>query len=187
MDFARSTLSVIAVGYIDSSTLCRVPLMIELRNVPFDQQEQLKAGRYPHLVSNVRESADMEKFSTALERLQRSGLKVKTSWVYDQLNIPQPGENDDVLEPNDSAALAGEGLDQLDILTANLDKQTEPAFDGMLQPVRDALESAESLQEFAEAIAGLSAELDDVTLIEQVQKATAVATLAGMYDEAQRG
>ena len=156
---------------------------------------QLKAGRYPRLVSNVRESADMEKFSTALERLQRSGLKVKTSWVYDQLNIPQPGKGDDVLESDSSAvaatrrtaALAGERSDQLDMLTAHLDKQTEAAFDGMLQPVRDALELSDSLEEFAEAIAGLSAELDDATLIEQVQKATAVATLAGMYDEAQRG
>lgn len=41
MDFARSTLSVVALGFIDKHTIRRVPLLIELRNVPFDQQEQI--------------------------------------------------------------------------------------------------------------------------------------------------
>lgn len=41
MDFARSTLSVISIGYKQQDTKLIVPLMLELYNVPFDEQEQI--------------------------------------------------------------------------------------------------------------------------------------------------
>lgn len=150
---------------------------------------QAQTLRLPTLESAVKDVADIDKMSQVIERLTRSKVPLPLYWVYQTLDIPEPSKDTPLLDTSMQTAsriyhqASGQQDDELDSLSATLDKHTDQAWSGLLDPVKHLVSQATSLEDVQIGLEALSGDMDGVTVIEQSQKAFAVASLAGMADE----
>ena len=87
--------------------------------------------------------------------------------------------------PERSGAELAEGdpdTDAADVLADRLEDDAAPAMDGLIAPVRELVERAESLDEIRDGLLALHAEMDPSELGAVMQRAFAAAELAGRYE-----
>ena len=145
--------------------------------------------RLPMLVPDTVAAEDLQTYSEAIPKLQQTGLQIPAWWLRQKLRIPAPQKGDEVLTPQlaGQAALASlsveqDELDTTDRYADRLDGANNQAFSALLLPVKEALNKAQTLEEFRDGLAALRSEMDSNTLTEQVALALSAARLAGRFE-----
>lgn len=179
--------------------------------VAFNVRGITDPNRAPRFVFDTREPEDIERYAKALPPLVRIGARIPTSYVHEQLGIPEPGEEEEVLQfqggqrPGAAAARAQPGGhpqgcqcagclrvaagatasgpgDTPEAQAARLGEEAEPAIEGMLEQIRELIDQVETMEELAERLLDAYPELDESDLAEVMGQAFTAASLAGRYD-----
>lgn len=153
--------------------------------------------RLPRLMFDAREPEDFATMAEALPNLVDIGVRIPVNWANDKLRIPVPAEGDAVLAraqpavPPDNLpsatrmAAAKQGQEPRDIAddyTEQLEHGASALLDGLIDPVKDLVRRAESLEEIRDGILALYAETDIGDLATLLQRALTAAELAGRYE-----
>ena len=165
--------------------------------------------RVPYLRFDAEESEDLEQTANIIGTLvEKTGLKVPTSYIYKKFSIPKPEGGEEIAQPpHQSAALgslpfklappagaisleagaeASHGTqERIDQLAAAAVKSSTGSFKRTLAPVLKMVEKAGSLEELRgmmeddKAVAKVFAEMDVSSIEELLQKAMVYADLEG--------
>jgi len=162
--------------------------------------------RCPRFVFDTTEPEDLALYADAVPNLVDIGVQIPTAWVHDKLRIPQPEDGEEVLarvtspmppavaaakttHPSgcshcDAAALKGHtpAPTIVDGIVDQLDDTTTAALDGLIEPIRRAVMQAESLEDLQASLLSLYPTLAPDALAAEMQKAFAVAELAGRFE-----
>lgn len=150
---------------------------------------------YPRLRIERPEQADVPKLAEALANLVPLGLRVRQSEVRRKMGLADPGDDDDLLMPAapPPAAAARPALarasttgddapaDSIDALIAEaLDGEGwERVMDGIVEPVKQLLAEAKSIEEFRDRLASVIGDMDPAELQDVLARSLFAARLAG--------
>lgn len=152
--------------------------------------------RCPRLVFDTREPEDLGLYAEALPKLVDVGVPVPVSWAREKLNIPQPQNNEPVLErlqntqqlPSSlvsqgagliAAAAQSEEPDEIDIFATELSAGWERLVNPMLAPVLQLAEKSSSYEEFEQGLALVIKNMGVSELSESLAQAQFVANIWG--------
>ncbi|TQF69560.1 DUF935 domain-containing protein [Pseudoalteromonas luteoviolacea] len=150
--------------------------------------------RMPRFEFDLSEPEDIKLYSDSVPNLVDVGMPIPVRWLQDKLQIPAVENDEPVLgrvmaiAPVDTAtlktqtaALKAEEPEQedLDVLEARLQQVASPLMDKLLEPVKQAVLKAKSLEELRSNIIALAGELNTSELGAQMQLAIAASTLLG--------
>lgn len=151
--------------------------------------------RSPRFVFDTREPEDLSLYAESLPKLVGIGMRIPSKWAHDKLNIPEPDEDEEILERQQQAPLAPlrrqsraalrldvDGPDVADDYTEQLDEAAAVIMTGMIEPVRRLVMEAESLEALRDGIIDLfeQGQVDDLAGV--LQRAFAAADLAGRFE-----
>ncbi len=159
-------------------------------------------ARIPKYQGDFEEPSDMKLMSEIFDKLA-DRMDIPVSHVRRVFAIPEPEKDEQVLRP----AAAPTGMNQasfgpartiigaipgaptdsdepdaVDLMTARLEKESDPYIQAMLEPVRAVLARATSLEEFRDAIIDAYPEMDAGNLGNLIARAMTAAELMGMYE-----
>ena len=152
---------------------------------------------YPEVVIRREDAADVELVSKALERLVPLGLRVPADHVRSLLGLPEPANEDEVLQPPQPPGLAagrddprrrGRAADEdaIDVALARaLDDWrplAEPAVAPLLDAARDALADGGGLPALRARLPALLDDMDDSAVAELLRRLSFSARLSGRLD-----
>lgn len=162
--------------------------------------------RCPRFVFDTREPEDMKLYSDALPKLVDIGMQIPADWAHDKLRIPEPDKDTTVLQRsqvqpaapggtplsalptcphcnNGIAALkTSQANDVADHYSSQLDNATVDAMNALIEPVRQLVLQANSLEEVRDGLAMLFTDMDETVQADILQKALAAAELAGRFE-----
>lgn len=145
----------------------------------------------------VEEAEDRNALAAQVAQLAGAGLEIPQAWVREQFCIPHPEKDDAVLARAgafdvqamtqcDCAAHAAQDAppDDSPVLpqTARLVQETVPAWAAIMDAIRQAVETAASLEELQERLLMLYGDLPADDLAEIMATAFAAADLAGRFE-----
>ena len=151
---------------------------------------------YPRLVLAVPDQEDLAGLVDMLAKLVPLGLKVEQSVIRDQFGLPDPDPNSEMLAvatpPSATTELtvnralnrerAVPEIDPTAPLTERLGREAEPLLEGLLEPVRKALEDSADLMDFRERLLTLYPDLNAKAFAELMGQALAVADAQGQWE-----
>lgn len=178
-------------------------LIIPYVNLNFGVQE-----KYPTIKIEPTEAEDLDLLSKVLERLVKLGLKVSEKEVRDRFGYREldddetyMGQPDEVTEADKSKQSKGDKKelnktnlnhashdhhhhnhemdDELDAISALALEDWELQGNGMLDPIQVALNKANSLEEFADNLAGIISEQDMGHLTDKLAGVTTISKSLG--------
>jgi phage gp29-like protein len=151
-------------------------------DVNFGRQERYPAVRLP-----VQEPEDLERLANVLAKLVPLGLRVSSAEVRDRAGFSDPDEDAEILgapvqdtegsdtdpaknrrKASNSAQTANDLLDEIG---ADELSQWETQMDPLLQPVRDLVNGAGSLEEILTGLEDLTDKMDDSELARGINRA----------------
>lgn len=167
--------------------------------------------RKPRLVFDTQEPEDLALYAESIPKLVDVGMQIPVRYAHEKLRIPEPENNEPILasaskaptpiepQPADkadtppakaalNAAIAAlkaskqadkDGIEQL---THQLGQRAETVFNGLLSPVEQAIEEAESLEQLQTTLAHLAEQLDTQAYQDLLTDALMAAELAGRFD-----
>lgn len=154
-------------------------------------------GRAPRFEFQTQQPEDLALLSEAVPKLVDIGMRIPVSWAHEKLQIPEPDEEEPVLQrgggtappPADPAAARlaaarGEPLapDAIDRYTDRLQRESQPALHAMFERVRQLLDETESLEALQDRLLSIYGDLDPAELAEVMQFGFSAAELAGRFD-----
>lgn len=170
-------------------------------------------SRVPYLRFDAEESEDLEQTANIIGALvEKTGLKVPTSYIYKKFSIPKPEGDEEIAQPPQPGAGLGAlpfkmeppagaislkagaepgygSQGRIDQLAASAVKSSAGSFKRALAPVLKMVEKAESLEELRDmmeddkAVAKVFGEMDVANIEELLQKAMLYADLEGRMVE----
>lgn len=174
---------------------------------------QMDPRRAPRWVFDTREAADLKTLGDALKTVVDMGVRVPVSYVYERAKLPQPKENEPVLErgraspPAQPPAIGGEAAARLAVLATAFEDRTPASFadqdaldrtlatlppealqrqmEGPLKPVFELIERGASFEEIGGALAEAYPDMDASRLEELLARALFVAETWGRLSAAQ--
>jgi phage gp29-like protein len=167
--------------------------------------------RAPRFVFDTREPADLEKYAKALPGLVRSGLQIPRDWAHEKLGIPEPADDQDVLElgpqpPRSAAARRVQGghpsgcqcarcrgrvaavasreapTDTAEAQANQLEDEAGEALDGLIDRIRELVDEVDSLEALADRLLEAFPEMDASELADAMGQAFTAAAAAGRFD-----
>ncbi|MBF0632678.1 MAG: DUF935 domain-containing protein [Magnetococcales bacterium] len=148
--------------------------------------------RTPVFRFDTRQPDDMKKFAEAIPPLVAVGTQIPIRWVHESLGIPEPKEGEPVLGTNNNrspntalskAALSGifdpPAPDLSDRYVARSMELAGPAIKTMLDPIRNLLARANSLEEFRDSLFAVYPDMDSTALTTILAQAMIAANLGG--------
>lgn len=150
--------------------------------------------RIPRLEYDLNEGEDLAQFVQPLKGLVEVGVNIPISWVHEKTKIPEPVKGEPILtlsketapppNPTALAALAAtDGLgetDEVELLVENVQQRTTEHTTDILDQLRHAVDSADSLEQLQEQL--LTLQIDTTDLEKVMSQALTVAALAGRYE-----
>lgn len=154
--------------------------------------------RYPKITVFIEDPEDLKELGDNAEKLHRMGLPIGTDFLYRKFNIPKPEAGDDVLstasaakpaEPKSELAANSQGNVQapLDDIVDQLENETAPITDAMIDQVWTLMDESASLEDFAARLPLLLGDIDTKQLTKLMAKALAIANLTGQHEVLQGG
>ncbi|TGG92521.1 DUF935 domain-containing protein [Natronospirillum operosum] len=156
--------------------------------------------RLPQFQFDTGQAEDMGRYSEALPKLV-TVMDIPARWAHDKLRIPMPEGDEPLLRvpekapspspwgqaranlPAHTAALTTQPLDDPDDLPAQwaerLQTEGADAMAGLMEPVRQLLQSVSSLEEFRDRLVDLYDDMPEEQLARIIHLATSAAELAG--------
>lgn len=124
-----------------------------------------ESQRIPYLRFDCEEAGDLEQLSTILAVLvEKTGLKIPTSYIYKKFGIPRPEDGEDVASPNAPAMPAWSGSPvahkadipinrqaRVDALASAAISASASGFEAVFSPVLELVAGAASMDELKEA------------------------------------
>ncbi|WP_432460808.1 DUF935 domain-containing protein [Agarivorans sp. QJM3NY_25] len=158
--------------------------------------------RHPRLIFDTSDAEDLSELAEPLKVLVDMGMQVPQSWLHDKTRIPKPANNEPVLvsEANATTKLppsqakltalsaqpqAKAPQDDAEAFQQQLSIKAAPLLEGLIEPVRELVASASSLEQIRDGILELAGELDVAELGQQMAQAFAAAELLGQLEVAQ--
>lgn len=160
---------------------------------------------YPQFQLRAIQKEDTEALVTALKELVPLGLAVEQSVVRDKLGLPDPdpgAKPEDLLgAPVQSAEAGGQAMnramnrdmvdrgdlgdawDDIDRAVADELADWEPLMTPVIDPIREALETADTVDEFEAALADILERQDVTALVKSLATAMFKARVEGLADE----
>lgn len=138
----------------------------------------------PRVWRKMEQPEDLNKLAERDERVARLGYRPNLRYVQERYgdgwevdNRPPPAAPLGFSERDDASAKR-----RGDMMTDRLEREAEPAWGEMMEPVRRLLANAGSLEEVRDGMAALYAEMPSEQLANVMQKAIAAAELSGRAD-----
>ncbi len=147
--------------------------------------------RHPRFEFEITEPEDVKALASSLPELVSLGMKIPLQWLHDKTQIPMAQEGETLLgEANPplaakqgSAALSATVDDDIAAKqTALLQSQAAPLIDSLIEPVREMVMKATSLEQLRDEILTLSGQVGLDELADIMAQALAAAELAGISD-----
>lgn len=157
--------------------------------------------RAPRWLFDVSEAEDIKAYADALPRLVAIGMRIPRQWAQEQVGIPEPEGDEEVLgvrpvpatdpqppvaatraEAHLAARVDDAGRDYVDALVDALAERAGAVTDGWLDTLRAIVASAESYDELLGRLAELLGSLPLEELGRVLDEAIAAAGMAGRYD-----
>lgn len=149
---------------------------------PFVDLNFGRQKRYPEVTLPVTEPEDLERMATVLDKLVPLELKVAAGEVRDRIGFSDPPEGAEVLQATPTSKKAenrrkarnasGETAEDLiEQIGADELADWETQMDPLVQPVRDLVNGAKSLEEILEGLSGLAGQMDDSELARGINRA----------------
>ncbi|NOU53111.1 DUF935 domain-containing protein [Pseudoalteromonas sp. JBTF-M23] len=152
--------------------------------------------RAPRFEFDLSEPEDIKLYSESLPNLVDVGMPIPVRYVQDKLQIPAPENDEPVLTRvsatlTEPAALKTAALkttepqapdDDLAVIEQQLRTVAGPLMDTLIEPVKQAVLKANSLEQLRDSIINLAGELDTSELGAQMQLAIAASTLLGRME-----
>lgn len=172
-----------------SATLCET-LIPNIVAFNFGPQE-----KYPRVMIGRPDEIPLDQFAKAFEIFAKQGLTAPASYLRDRLGIPVPEKDDEIVGGRKSDSVSkdqtaahsfdrlfksshsAERADNVDLLTARMERDAAGAMSGLVEEVRKAIEEASDLRDAAERLAKL--DLDPDALADAMARGMALAHLAG--------
>ena len=160
--------------------------------------------KYPKMWIRTEEEGDLKPLADRDAILQKMGTKIPASYVYDNYGIPKPQGEEEVLVPlptGKGAQVSTEGdseefgqrlvrganilvkEDPIDRLTARLHEDASAPTDEFMAPVMKLVQDAKSYDDIRDGIQKLYKKMDPARMGAVMQRAFAVAELAGRAAE----
>ncbi|MDX2110614.1 MAG: DUF935 domain-containing protein [Verrucomicrobiota bacterium] len=156
-------------------------------------------GQYPRIYVPFKEEFDPKEFSEALANLVPLGLRVEQSVIRDKMGLPDPdpkAKSEDLLSPPSSstpvipanskptkpalnAANAAQASDFADEIEAHALSDWQQVTPEYSDPIKEALDSSVTYEEFANKLAALADTINPIKLTLALAKATFKARGAG--------
>ncbi|WP_321276931.1 DUF935 domain-containing protein [Thiomicrorhabdus indica] len=175
--------------------------------VVFNHSAITSFHRCPKLEFVTEEPEDIKLLSEALPGLQNIGMKISKSWLHKQTQIPEPEDEDDVLQPTGSvfvpeqadltakqgcqcsgcqsktAALNAQpqAVTPVDQIANQLQTEMDPAATDLIEQLRSLVENAESFEAMQQGLLNL-ANQDMSQMADLLAQAMVLAELQGRYD-----
>lgn len=162
--------------------------------------------RCPRLVFDIREVEDLATYAESLPKLAGIGMRIPAKWAHEKLAIPEPEDDDEVLQaaplpsPAPGRGAGGEGKPAraalkftpvADTLPSDTNPLADavadaasPALQDMLEHIRGLVERADSLQQLRDWLLDAYGELDSTRLADVMATGMGIANLTGRYDVA---
>jgi phage gp29-like protein len=143
------------------------------------------------------EAEDLVKKSTWVCELLDRHVEMPLSWLRTEFAIPEPDKDETVVgraieapavpttakvTAKATATQPDSGDDPAAIYARRLDAEAAPAINGLIDPVRQLVAAAGSLEEIRDGLIGLYPEMDPEAFGTLMQRAMAAAELAGRYE-----
>lgn len=152
--------------------------------------------RCPRLVFPTEEPEDLKAYADSLPQLVKLGFRIPRQWAQEKVGIPEPSEQEDVLqlqteasaparsEPEQPAGVAVATAQQKPAATAaqRLDDDLQPITGQWITRIRQLVEQAESLEQIRDGLAELLPEMTLEQYAEAMAQALAAAALQGRLD-----
>jgi len=159
----------------------------------------IERGRAPRFKFHTREPEDLKLYADALPKFAGMGMAIPRAWAHERLQIPMAEEGEPVLSADSAppaqapaataAASAGHACctatvepDEIDRLGEQLQRQTQPAIDAILEQIKGELAAASSLEDFQERLLRRYAGIEAIDLADTLALAFSVAELAGRFE-----
>lgn len=160
------------------------------------------ALRLPRFVFDIVEPEDLSLYSEAIPKLVDVGLPIGVDYLQGKLRIPAPKEGEAILgravvaqRPaalnSDQAALKGETAagakqteqaDTVDRYVEQLDSSAQPVMDQLIDPIRQLVMDADSLEAIRDGLLDVYGDLDPTALGNIIQQALGAAELSGRFE-----
>jgi len=138
------------------------------------------------------ETEDLNNKALWIVKMLDRGLEMPVPWLRKEFKIPEPKQGEAVIhiEPASPTRMAKMivakqmptgGADASDALADRLEAEADPMMTALLEPVRRLVESAQSLEEIRDGLAGLFPDMAPEALSGLFAQAMAAANLAGSY------
>ncbi|MBQ4852697.1 DUF935 family protein, partial [Pseudoalteromonas sp. MMG012] len=152
--------------------------------------------RAPRFEFDLSEAEDIKLYADSVPNLVDIGMPIPVRYMQDKLQIPAPEKDEPVLTrvsatPAEPAALKTAALkttetktpdDDLAVIEEQLRTVVGPLMDTLIEPVKQAVLKAQSLEQLRDSIIDLAGELDTTELGAQMQLAIAASTLLGRME-----
>ncbi len=146
----------------------------------------------PKYSAIYKEDEDLNQKSEWVSRMMRAGMPMPAKYLREQFGMPEPVAGEELIQmqpagagatvakivAKDDAKSAGPGTIEL-LVEKALD---EGGMDDSINPVKELLDKAESLEDFRDKLPELFAGLDPIKMGNAIQQALALAELAGRFD-----
>ncbi|MCK5235782.1 MAG: DUF935 family protein, partial [Deltaproteobacteria bacterium] len=151
----------------------------------------------PWFKLDYEDPGDLKAAAERYKVLGEAGLRIGEDHMYEKFNIPKPGKGEAVIQPGapQGQMLANkqgcptclvnkagddDELDTVDSLTAQVLENAD--LGDMIEPIKEILESSDSLEEFKEKLIDAFVGMDQTELGNLLQRALTAAELAGRFE-----
>ncbi|MFN3881924.1 MAG: DUF935 domain-containing protein [Nitrincola lacisaponensis] len=146
--------------------------------------------RAPRFLFDTSEAADLAHYSESLPPLVNLGMRIPLDWVHETLQIPVAEKDEAILTSAPTlpgmaplAALKAQAVADADVVTQyteQLQRVAQKPVTGMIDQIRELVETANSLEEVRDGLLALDIPIDQ--LADAMSQALTVAGLAGRYE-----
>ncbi len=156
----------------------------------------IERGRAPRFIFHTHEPEDIARYADALPKLVGIGMQIPRTWAHERLQIPEADPDEPALSTaattpaaataaasaHHACCSAGTAPDAIDRLGDQLDRQTRPAIEGLVDQIKAELAAATSLEDFQERLLRRYAHLDTGELADTLALAFSLAELQGRLE-----
>lgn len=151
-------------------------------------------GNYPRLRVGRSEDRDLKLLVESVDKLVPMGLRVGKSWMNDQLGVPDPARNEELLAapvapsfaPTAAPALQSQSRDavhdEVDALATAAENIAQGGTDAMIDYIRGLVDGAPSLQAVRDNLVKAKPNMPEAQLARLMRIAMAMAELSGRAD-----
>lgn len=149
--------------------------------------------KYPRICIGRSEYIDLEKFTTAAEKLHRMGMRISEKGLLEKTGMPAPESEDDVLRlrPSNTAAPSGapdvaaqqhKHKDAIETLADDLSDDYEEVMNPILTAVQEAANRSSDYDEFKQNLLEIADDLNIDGLADKIANANFFSNIAGQVN-----